>query len=292
MDKELEDNIKQFIKKENITLKDFEKLVKDYSRQSKRFDKILKQSDKQQNLLLHLNEELAQKEKKIRELYEYDYSQQMIARYKVESGLINELQNDSKFLNKTIFLPSDILSGDFYSIFRLKDKIIYYVIDGQGHGISPALTVFAVSSVFRDYIKTANSLEELLEYILHHIKAVLLDGEQLSYTFIELDFSKNELNYAIGGMYPTYIKDKNGITKIKANNLPILNFSESIDVSTYEFEDFDSILSYTDGIVENEIVQKFHPKKLIQNPDLIEELRNIEDKYKDDDVTLVYIKKI
>jgi serine phosphatase RsbU (regulator of sigma subunit) len=292
MDKKLEENIRQFIKKENITLEDFEKLIKDYSKQTKRFDKILKQSDKQQNLLLKLNEELEEKERQIRELYEYDYSQQMVAKNKVEAGLINELEFDDEFMYKVVFLASDILSGDFYSIFRKENRIVYYVIDGQGHGVSPALTVFSVASIFRDKIGNTSSLEELLNYMITYIKAVLLDSEQLSFTFIELDFDKNQLNYAIGGMYPTYLKDKNGITKIKANNLPILNFTDSLNIDTIEFEDFDSILSYTDGIIENEIVQKFHPKKLIENPELINELEVIEDKYKDDDITLVYIKKL
>ena len=282
--------IKKLLEEHNLSIDELKVMIKSYEKQSRRFGKILKLSDKQQNQLLHLNEMLEEKERKIRELYEYDHSQQMIAKNKVESTIVNELEGNSEFINKNIFLASDILSGDFYSIYKKGNKIIYYVIDGQGHGISPALTVFSVASIFRDYIKVANSLNDLLDYMLNYIKLVLLDGEQLSFTFVELDFDKNILNYAIGGMYPTYLKT-NEITKIRANNLPILNFTKEIKVNSIDISDFKAILSYTDGIIENEIVQKFHPKKLIENISLIDELKEIEDKYKDDDITLVYIEK-
>ena len=283
--------IEKILNEYNLSIDELETIIKNYDKQSKRFDRILKQSDKQQNQLLNLNEMLEQKEREIRELYEYDYSQQMIAKNKVESTIVNELDGNSKFINKTIFLASDILSGDFYSIYQKDNKIIYYVIDGQGHGISPALTVFSVASIFRDYVKVANSLEELLNYMLNYIKLVLLDAEQLSFTFIEIDFDKDLLTYAIGGMYPTYIKTDE-IIKIKANNLPILNFTKEIKLDSIDISNFKSILSYTDGIIENEIVQEFHPKKIIEDISLIDELKEIEDKYKDDDISLVYIEKI
>ena len=283
-------NIEKLLKQYNLTEKELEDIIKNYQKQSRRFEKILKLADKQQSKLLELNEELRKKEKEIRELYEYDYTQQQIAKNKVNSTIINELENDEDFLVKTVFLASDILSGDFYSIFKVDRRIVYFVIDGQGHGISPAFTVFSVASIFRDYVKVAKSLDELLKYLISYVRAVLLESEQLSFTFIELDFKKNILNYAIGGMYPTYLRLDKEIIKIKANNLPILNFTSEIEVDTLDISGFKAILSYTDGIVEHDISLKFHPKKLIENPALIDELKNFDEK-KEDDITVVYIEK-
>jgi serine phosphatase RsbU (regulator of sigma subunit) len=284
-------DLEQLIKKYNLDEKELEEIIKNYQKQKRRFEKILKLADKQQNKLLQLNEELRKKEKEIRELYEYDYTQQQIAKSKVNSTIINELEGDENFIVKTVFLASDILSGDFYSIFKIDNRIVYFVIDGQGHGISPAFTVFSVASIFRDYVKVAKSLNELLKYLISYVRSVLLDSEQLSFTFIELDFKKEILNYAIGGMYPTYLKFNNDdIIKIKANNLPILNFTFEIEVNSLNISGFKSILSYTDGIIEHDISLKFHPKKLIKNPSLIDELKNLKGK-QEDDITVVYIEK-
>jgi len=285
-------SIEKFLDEKGITFEELKKSYNYYQKQSKRFDKIIKQSDKQQKKLLNLNEELSEQESKIRELYEYDFSQQMIAKNKVEMNIVNELVDDNDFLVDIIFLASDILSGDFYSIYKDNDKIIYYVIDGQGHGISPALTVFSVSSIFIDSIKASNSLQELLDCMINYIKMSLLDEEQLSFTFIEIDLKTNILSYAIGGMYPTYVKlDEDELLKIKANNLPIMNFSDKVEVKSIDITGFKSIISYSDGIVENEISKKYHPKNLIKTPSLLDDLRVLDAKYKEDDITIVLINK-
>ncbi len=94
-------------------------------------------------------------------LRKYDISQQNIAREKLESGIVNELDKNNY---KVIYYPSDILCGDFYSLFQLDNGSIFlYILDGQGHGVSPALTVFAASATIKELIKGKSDLKKYVK---------------------------------------------------------------------------------------------------------------------------------
>jgi len=228
---------------------------------------------------------------KINALYAYDVAQQNIARKKLEMGIVNNL--DSK-THKVIYQPSDILSGDFYSLYKLADgSRFFYIIDGQGHGISPALSVFAVSSTINQLVKKIKSLEELRDELFPAIKTFLADEEQLSYTMIMIDKDSTKLSFASGGMYPFLLRTKNAETvKVKANNLPFMNFFESVKIDEIDIQEHQSLLIYSDGLVEDEdaVLDSLSPFELIENPHLINNTKKMIEKMKlHDDVTLLYL---
>jgi len=228
---------------------------------------------------------------KINALYAYDLAQQNIARKKLEMGIVNKLDPKT---NKIIYKPSDILSGDFYSLYKLADGSRFlYIIDGQGHGISPALSVFAVSSTINQLVKSARSLQELSDELFPAVKTFLADEEQLSYTMIFIDKESEKLSFASGGMYPFLLKDKNSkIVKVKANNLPFMNFFEDVTVSELDIKEHESLLIYSDGFVEDEdaTLDSFSPFELIAKPELIDSTNEILKEMKlQDDVTLLFL---
>lgn len=227
----------------------------------------------------------------INALHKYDTEQQNIAREKLEMGIVNNF--DEKKC-KVLYAPSDILSGDFYSLYKGEDGSRFlYIIDGQGHGISAALTVFAVSSIMNQLVKRVSDLQELINQLFPTIKTFLGEIEQLSYTMIKISADSKKLFYASAGMYPFLIKQKGvNIQEAKANNIPFMNFSESPKVTEIEIEDAESILLYSDGLVEHEEkkLDMFFPKNLILKPLLIENAKNIMSTIKlEDDVTLLYL---
>lgn len=228
---------------------------------------------------------------KVNALYTYDIAQQNIARKKLEMGIVNSF--DAK-THKVLYKPSDILSGDFYSLYKLDDgSRFFYIIDGQGHGISPALSVFAVSSTINQLVKRVSTLQELRDELFPVVKSFLADEEQLSYTMIMIDRDSTKLSFASGGMYPFLLKAKNGeIVKIKANNIPFMNFSDSVAISELDIKEYESLLIYSDGFVEDEDpeLENFSPLKLIENPHLIDSTKKIVNAKKfQDDVTLLFL---
>ena len=234
--------------------------------------------------------QIIQLHKKINQLHDYDVEQQHSAKEKIEIGIRNDMSSDEA---QVIYTPLDILSGDFYSIYKCTNNFTFlYILDGQGHGISPALTVFSISSIINKMIRDISSLEELIQEIFPTIKTFLSEIEQLSYTMIMLNNSTQILSYASGGMYPFLIKRDGNIEKIFANNLPFMNFSPNPIVKSMELPEWESLLLFSDGLVEHEdeILKSFSPHNLIQNPSLITQAKEIVNTSElSDDVTMLHI---
>ena len=236
--------------------------------------------------------QLVELHKKVESLRLYDIEQQLTAREKLDIGIVNQLDDNEV---KVIYAPLDILSGDFYSLYRCKDGPTFiYLIDGQGHGISPALTVFSVSSTINNIINSTKNLEKLIEHVFPVVQTFLGDEEQLSFTMIMISQDSKTIAYCSGGMYPFLLKTADGIIKIKANNTPFMNFSPNPVINEIQVNEFDSLVVYSDGLVEheNKDLDKYRPENIINEPSLIESaIETIAKSELEDDVTLLYIKK-
>ncbi|WP_294964919.1 PAS domain S-box protein [Sulfurimonas sp.] len=236
--------------------------------------------------------ELQDLNNKINALHEYDTEQQHIAREKLEMGIVNDFNANEC---KVLYTHSDILSGDFYSLYKSDDGSRFlYIIDGQGHGISPALTVFAISSTMNKLVKEVSDLQELTNQLFPAVKTFLGEIEQLSYIMIKICPESKVLSYASAGMYPLLMKDKGiNIKEVKANNTPFMNFSPSPKVIDIDIQGVESILLYSDGLIEHDLneLKIFSPKNLIIEPLLIDSAKITMSGMKlEDDVTLLYLK--
>lgn len=237
--------------------------------------------------------QLLELSQKVEEMNAYKKQQELLAREKLEAGIINDMsENECSVLHHA----SDILSGDFYSLYRMKDGSIFiYLIDGQGHGISPALTVFAISSMLNQFVYSMNAIEELMANLYPIAQNFLGEIEQLSYTMIMICPKKKSLSYASGGMYPFLIKQGDEIIKIKANNTPFMNFSPLPNCTTIDIESWDSLMIYSDGILEHEnnAIEDLMPELLIKKPHYIKEaMQKIAQIDFEDDVTLIHLQNI
>jgi len=245
----------------------------------KRIEKILKQSDRQQKKVFKLYE-------KIDELYQENLFQQNYAKKKLEKLIINDFPNKTDI----IYRASDVLSGDFYSILKLEKGILLYMIDGQGHGVTPALTIFSVASTMLHLRKQNLSFEKIISTLFEEIKKFLDEDEQLTYCFIYLE--NNKLLYTAGGAYPFYVKTTDDVLKFKSNNIPFMNFSKLPKIKEVELKNTKEILLYSDGLVEDLELRKYHPTSLIENSNKIEDLKKEIYKIKktEDDVTVLSFK--
>jgi len=226
----------------------------------------------------------------IEELHNYNVEQEHIAREKLEAGIINDM---SKEECQVIYSPSDILSGDFYSIYKREDGSIFiYIMDGQGHGVSPALTVFAISSMMKQVVYDIQSLDELVNQLAPSIKNFLGEIEQLSYTMVMISSDKKKISYASAGMYPFLIKAGDDIIRAKANNTPFMNFSSTPHITYIDIGEWDSLLIYSDGLIEHEDreISHYSPQELITKPSLIQKaIEEVSNNKFDDDITMLYL---
>jgi len=228
--------------------------------------------------------------KQVSKLHNDRIEQEQLAKEKFESGIVNEM---TQLECQVLYHPTDTLSGDFYSIYKRKDGSIFiYLLDGQGHGLSAALTVFSISSMMSQVINEIETLEELMEKLSPSVKNFLGDEEQLSYTMIMISKDKKSISYSSAGMYPFLIKKSDEVLRIKSNNTPFMNFSPIPEVQNLSIENMDYLMVYSDGIVEheNKEILEYLPKKLILQPSLISKaFKEISSHKFDDDVTVIYL---
>lgn len=225
--------------------------------------------------------------KKVQKLHRYNVEQETLAREKLEAGIVNDMSKDECHV---VYHPSDILSGDFYSIYKLKNGSTFiYLFDGQGHGVVPALTVFAISSIMNQIIDEVQTIDELIKKLAPNIKNFLGEIEQLSYTMILLSPDKKNLCYASGGMYPFLVKKGDNVVKYKVNNTPFMNFSPMPKVTNVILDDWDSMMVFTDGLIEHEeeLLNHLHPEELIlkERSEIKNTMEDIYNHKFEDDVT-------
>jgi CheY-like chemotaxis protein len=233
--------------------------------------------------------------RELRKINQYHVVEQKKARHKQKNIVVNELQDDTSWSVNCFYKAADILSGDSYSIHKKEDgSIVAYLIDGMGHGILPSLTTFAVAAHIRQFIGYSGTLQQLGHYLLDALREILDEEEQLSYSIFHISPDGKRMDYSIGGMYPAMLQDGKRVIPLKANSLPILNFSQAITINHVEIESFKQLLIYSDGLIEDEhsICETCTPENMLYDPSIYDKVvTELADKKTEDDVTILSLKR-
>lgn len=265
-----------------------------YEKELKRRDKIFKQTDRQQRQLAELNDKILQQKDELSKLHNYNLEQQHIAKEKLESIIVNDYDS-TKCKVDIIYKPADVLSGDFYSLLHLKDgSLLVYLLDGQGHGFSSALTIFSVSSTIAGLVTAIENFDELIDKLFPKVKHFLGEIEQLSFLLLNISADYKEFSYTSGGLYPFLVKTEEEILRIKSNNLPFMNFSPTPKITTQAMNEWKSLILYTDGLVEEigEELSEFNPVDILKSDRLFQRAYEtlMQNSY-EDDITVLKISK-
>lgn len=156
-----------------------------------------------------------------------------------------------------LYKPKDILSGDIYSIRKLKDGSIFlFLADSMGKGLPASVTSILTTSYLNHIVDTesshiTNSLKSIISAFCKYIKSILLDDEILSITFLKLDFENEKMDFASFSSPPLLIKDSEGeVTSLKSNNPPLTKYMNDFQLDEYDISDIKGILAMTDGLYE------------------------------------------
>jgi len=207
----------------------------------KRLDKIIRLSDRQQDMLQKLNEQAK--------------NEQEMAHRKQKAMIANDFEEDNGFDIKIVYLAADILSGDAYSLHKTRTGGAFlYLIDAMGHGLLPSLTSFALASFVKQAILQVDDLEQMFSRLSYLFETMLSDGEQLSGSFFWFNPDFTEVSYAMAGMYPAYIKDGDNTVELRSNNAPAMSFMPNWTPQTVKLDEFKKLILYSDGLVEGSVL--------------------------------------
>ncbi|HVN58280.1 MAG TPA: tetratricopeptide repeat protein [Bacteroidales bacterium] len=127
-----------------------------------------------------------------------------------------------------LFLPKDIVSGDFYWFCENEEYLFIAAVDCTGHGVPGAfmsiIGQYALNKVVKEksVFRTAEILNqvnvEVMETLLHHDEKAINDGMDIS--LIAMDRKNGMIEFS-GAFSPLYIVSNGGLDVYKGNKFPI-----------------------------------------------------------------------
>jgi len=166
----------------------------------------------------------------------------------------------SRFKEHFVFYrPKDIVSGDFYWMREVGDKVVWSTVDCTGHGV-PGAFVSIVGN--NSLVRTVNEfkleqpneiLDKLRELVVEAFRAQgerdVKDGMDLA--LVSLDQKTNKLMYS-GANNPLLIIRGREVIEVKADKQPVGDFERSFPFTNHEIQlqKDDCIYIFSDGYVD------------------------------------------
>jgi len=155
------------------------------------------------------------------------------------------------------FRPRDIVSGDFYWISRIDDKLIISAADCTGHGV-PGAFMSMLGVAFLDEIVNKDRITRP-EIILNNLRRKVIEALQqqgilgeakdgMDIVVIIIDENAGKLHYA-GAYNPLIMIRKGCLSEYRADRMPIAIFDNMRDFTLHEIpiEEGDLFYFFSDG---------------------------------------------
>jgi len=161
-----------------------------------------------------------------------------------------------------LFRPRDIVSGDYYWMYRKENISIFAAVDCTGHGV-PGAFMSMLGSAFLDEIVTKQQripeTNEILNQLRYHvIKSLHQTGGEnetkdgMDIAIIMVDTDKKQLKYS-GAFNSLYLIRDGELSEYKADRMPIgvsFNQDKSFTVHTLELQTHDCFYIFSDGFID------------------------------------------
>ncbi len=215
---------------------------------------------RQHKLLQEQNAKIKQQLEEISQLHKEITSSIQYAQ-KIQKTLLPDTKILEKYFSEyfLIYLPRDLVSGDFYWWKEVNGKIIVTVADCTGHGV-PGAFITIMGSAFLNEITAKitdpdpgdilNRLRDMVIQSLHQdTEKYLPDGMDMSM----IVFDKTTLTIKYSGAYnPVYVIRQKELIELKTQRMPIgrhplIKEPKPFETKTFEVRQNDLIYMFSDG---------------------------------------------
>jgi len=179
----------------------------------------------EQDLIAKISEqkdEIERQQKELEESLRYAGS--------IQSALLSEERTFRKIFPDSfiLFMPRDIVSGDFYWIYRKKQMVVVVAADCTGHGVPGAfMSILGISFlneiVSREIPKAniiLNRLRENVMKALHQTGEISEHKDGMDIALCICDFENMELQFS-GAFNPLYLIRNGTLIEIRGDKMPI-----------------------------------------------------------------------
>lgn len=160
-----------------------------------------------------------------------------------------------------LYKPKDIVSGDFYWMEKVDNKVFFAAVDCTGHGVPGAFMSIVGHNLLNQIVKEEsdpgkilNKLSRGLKYTLHQGVEEGSSKDGMDIALCSYDAKTKVLEYA-GAYNPLYLVRGGELIETKADKFPIGGALENSDSQTYTSHTFqlqkdDTIYIFSDGYVD------------------------------------------
>lgn len=196
---------------------------------------------------------------------------------RIQDALLKSDSHVSSHLpeNSVLFIPKDIVSGDFYWVHEKEDYLYIAVADCTGHGVPGGFLTMLGSSFLNEIIsangtpKPGEILDELRDRIVSELSQTGSIGENkdgMDISLVMLNLKNHQITWA-GANNPFWmipksmnnclannegLTDSNGFIEIKANKEPIGHYWKMTPFTnhTLQLEKGDTFYLFSDGYAD------------------------------------------
>ncbi|MDQ2086724.1 SpoIIE family protein phosphatase [Herbivorax sp. ANBcel31] len=182
---------------------------------------------------------------------------------KIQQHLVKkETLNLYNLIFKMDYIPAYHIGGDYFDVVDLKNgKVGVFMSDVSGHGISAALIMAIIKTIFskqKNYYENPSKLFFYMNKEFNEIFGESFDEIYCAAFYCVIDTVNMKIKYCNAGNPGAYIFDKKTITKMDKGNFPIgmFKFSEYKN-NQIAFSPKDKIAFFTDGYEEIVLHSKY-----------------------------------
>lgn len=176
----------------------------------------------------------------------------------VQRGMMpTALPNAQNMDLASVYLPADMVGGDFYDvIITRKRKIALLIFDVSGHGVAAALVGAMCKMLFTNYIEQDLSPANVFKKVNTDISTKLSSGHYLTAFLGIIDPSSNTMTYSKGGhTAPLLFRHRTGeVIELEGSSMfighPALKENASYFEDSVNLYWHDKLVLYTDGLTE------------------------------------------
>ncbi len=199
---------------------------------------------------LLMNEQLAEKERLKREILANEFR----IGHEIQSSLL--LSHVSGFPGVDIaasYYAAQEVNGDFYELFRFENgNLLIAVCDTAGKGISACLFSLGLRSILRSLATVLDDLEEIVKRANAIYMADAHQASMFSTLWIGIyDPKTKRLTYCSQGHPPAFLLRNDKIEELWTEGIALGASSiDTVAVCNLKLKEGDSLVLYTDGIIE------------------------------------------
>ncbi len=153
-----------------------------------------------------------------------------------------------------IYIPSQILSGDYFEVINLGERHFALVIaDVSGKGTEAAIYNARGKYIIRSYALAGYSPGHILTLLNQLMEEETATDKFISLLYIDVDLDSMQITYSSAGHEPLIIWDdsEKEVLTLPDSNLPIGVFPDTVyEEKVEKIERGDILVLYTDGVTE------------------------------------------